>query len=397
MFVDRINVFAQAGDGGRGAVSFRREKFVPKGGPDGGDGGRGGDVILRADVHTDNLANLYYEPIIKAKSGASGMGKKMHGRSSANKIVNVPIGTVVYRAEAPPRRVDEYAEPQEQETGGSEVAESRLSAEPTNAFSSDAPQGTAADAAPLEMIADLTEDGQQFVLCGGGRGGKGNVHFKSAGNRAPTEYTEGGEGEQGHFLLELRTIADAALVGYPNAGKSTLLGKLSAAHPKVAPYPFTTLRPSVGVAELDDYRRATVADIPGLIEGAHRNVGLGHDFLRHITRCRCLLFVVDVAGSEGRHPIEDLQSLRREIDLYDPRLSKRPWTIIANKIDLPDHQENLRAIEQRFSGVPVIPVSAERGEGIPELKEHLGRWLAETATAIEARPESAGLAEIAEQ
>jgi GTP-binding protein len=164
-------------------------------------------------------------------------------------------------------------------------------------------------------------------------------------------------------------------VGYPNAGKSTLLGKLSAAHPKVAPYPFTTLRPSVGVLELDDYRRATVADIPGLIEGAHRNVGLGHDFLRHITRCRFLLFVVDIAGSEGRHPIEDLQSLRREIDLYDARLSQRPWCIIANKMDLLGSAENLELVRARFPSVTVVPVSAERNEGVAELKEQLGKWM----------------------
>ena len=164
-------------------------------------------------------------------------------------------------------------------------------------------------------IADLTQDGEEFILCEGGKGGKGNVHFKSSKNRAPIQYTEGEEGEQGHFVLELRTMADAALVGYPNAGKSTLLGKISAAHPKVAPYPFTTLHPIVGVIEFDGYRRASIADVPGLIEGAHRDVGLGHDFLRHITRCRLLLFVLDTAGSEERHPIEDLQNLRREIDL----------------------------------------------------------------------------------
>lgn len=335
MFVDRIKVFAQAGNGGRGCVSFRREKFVPKGGPDGGDGGRGGDVVLQADVHTDNLSNLFYEPIIKAKSGAHGMGKKMHGRGAAAKVVKVPVGTVVHGAEE-------------------------------------------ADAAN-ETLADLVRDGERFVLCQGGKGGKGNVHFKSARNRVPTQYGEGDEGEQGHFLLELRTIADAALVGYPNAGKSSLLGKISAAHPKVAPYPFTTLRPSVGVVELDEYRRATIADVPGLIEGAHRNVGLGHDFLRHITRCHHMLFVVDIAGSEGRHPIEDLQSLRREIDLYDARLSQRPWCIVANKMDLPESDENLRAVRERFPAIDVLPVAAATGKGMPELKKYLAEWLVEDA------------------
>jgi GTP-binding protein len=225
------------------------------------------------------------------------------------------------------------------------------------------------------------------VLCAGGKGGKGNVHFKNSKTARPTQYTEGTEGEQGHFLLELRTIADAALVGYPNAGKSTLLGKLSAAHPKVAPYPFTTLRPSVGVVELDEYSRATVADIPGLIEGAHRNIGLGHDFLRHITRCKFLLFVVDTAGSEGRHPVEDLQSLRREINLYDERLSKRPWGIVANKMDLPASAENLPILRQRFAPVPVIAISADQGEGITDLKSQLTNWLTaedtNTAMAVE--------------
>jgi GTP-binding protein len=230
------------------------------------------------------------------------------------------------------------------------------------------------DKAPLQ-ITDLTRDGEEFVLCQGGKGGKGNVHFKSSRNRAPIQYTEGEEGGRGHFLLELRTIADAGLVGYPNAGKSTLLGQISAAHPKVAPYPFTTLHPVVGVIEFDGYRRASVADVPGLIEGAHRNVGLGHDFLRHITRCRLLLFVVDIAGSEGRHPIEDLQNLRREIDLYDPRLSKREWFVIANKMDLPEAAENLRALRERLPGVEVIPVSAAHGQGMVELKGNLERWL----------------------
>src|SRR5689334_9408779 len=324
MFVDRIKVFAQAGSGGRGSVSFRREKFVPKGGPDGGDGGRGGDVILRADRHTDNLSNLFYEPIIKAKNGGHGMGKKMHGRSAPDKIVKVPVGTIVYSADQSP-------------TGD--------------------PQSPMSD-----PLADLTRDGQEFLLCEGGAGGKGNVHFKSSRNRAPRQYTEGEDGEQGHFLLELRTIADAALVGYPNAGKSTLLRKISAARPKVAPYPFTTLHPIIGVVDVSEYRRVTIADIPGLIEGAHKGVGLGHEFLRHITRCRIFLFVIDAAGSEGRNPAEDIQNLRRELDLYDARLSDRPWFIIANKIDLEAAEENLKALRKKFPKIEVVPISASKGE-----------------------------------
>jgi GTP-binding protein len=342
MFVDRIKVFAQAGSGGRGSVSFRREKFVPKGGPDGGDGGRGGDVILRADRHVDNLSNLFYEPIIKAKSGGHGMGKKMHGRSAPSKIVKVPVGTIVWPAE-------------DRKRGTSDVERSISNAE--------------------DAIVDLARDGQEFLLCRGGAGGKGNVHFKSSRNRAPREYTEGGEGEHGHFLLELRTIADAGLVGYPNAGKSTLLRKISAARPKVAAYPFTTLHPIIGVVEFSEYRRATIADIPGLIEGAHRGIGLGHEFLRHITRCRIFLFVVDVAGSEGRNPVEDLQQLRKELDLYDPLLSQRPWFVIANKMDLPGVEENLKALRKKFSKIDIVPVSAATGEGIDELKTKLAKWL----------------------
>jgi GTP-binding protein len=353
MFVDRIKVFAQAGSGGRGSVSFRREKFVPKGGPDGGDGGLGGDVILRADRHVDNLSNLFYEPIIKAKNGGHGMGKKMYGRSAPSKILKVPVGTIVWPAEDRKR-----------------PAPNAQRSTPNSDESAISNQQSA-----IEPLVDLTRDGQEFVLCQGGAGGKGNVHFKSSRNRAPREYTAGEEGEQGHFLLELRTIADAGLVGYPNAGKSTLLRKISAARPKVAAYPFTTLHPIIGVVDFSGYRRATIADIPGLIEGAHRGLGLGHEFLRHVTRCRIFLFVVDVAGSEGRNPVEDLQQLRKELDLYDPLLSQRPWFVIANKMDLPGVEENLDALRKKFPRIDIVPVSAAEGEGIEELKKKLARWL----------------------
>ena len=354
MFVDQIKVFAQAGNGGRGCVSFRREKFVPKGGPDGGDGGRGGDVVLRADRHVDNLSNLFYEPLIKAKNGGHGMGKKMHGRSAPPKIVKLPVGTIVYQYQ---------------------IADTENRKEETDGDANENLSGIRDPLSGIVPLVDLTRDGQEFVLCHGGAGGKGNVHFKSSRNRAPRQYTEGNEGEQSHFLLELRTIADAALVGYPNAGKSTLLRKISAARPKVAAYPFTTLHPIIGVVEFPGYRRATIADIPGLIEGAHRGLGLGHEFLRHITRCQILLFVVDVAGSEGRNPTEDLQNLRREIDLYDPILSKRPWCIIANKMDLPGSRENLEALKNRFSTVEIAALSAQTGEGLEDLRVKLEKWL----------------------
>src|SRR6266550_4059273 len=355
MFVDRVRVFAQAGTGGRGSVSFRREKFVPKGGPDGGDGGRGGNVILQAERHVDNLANLFYEPLIKAKNGGHGMGKKMSGRAGADKIVKVPVGTVVWPAEQSTPVISSKVE-------GSREATSNES--PRHSWTSLGMTGK-------DPLVDLARDEQEFVLCCGGAGGKGNVHFKSSRNRTPRQYTEGEEGEQGHFLFELRTIADAGLVGYPNAGKSTLLRKISAARPKVAAYPFTTLHPIVGVMELPGYRRAAIADIPGLIEGAHRGLGLGHEFLRHITRCRVLIFVVDVAGSEGRNPVEDLQNLRKEIDLYDPMLSSRPWLIVANKMDLPNANENLETLQEKFSKVRIVPISAANGEGIDTLKKAL--------------------------
>jgi len=348
MFVDRIEIFAQAGKGGRGCVSFRREKFVPRGGPDGGDGGRGGDVILRADRHVDNLANLFYEPIVRAKNGAHGKGKRMAGRAGPDKIVRVPLGTIVWQT-------DEGKRPSPINREQASSARRPTSNSEQSAIS----------------VVDLTRDGQEFVLCRGGAGGKGNVHFKSSRNRAPRQYTDGEEGEGGYFLLELRTIADAGLIGYPNAGKSTLLRKISAARPKVAAYPFTTLHPIVGVIEFQGYRRATIADIPGLLEGAHRGLGLGHEFLRHITRCGVLVFVIDIAGSEGRNPIEDLQNLRREIELYDPMLSDRLWLVAANKMDLPNANENLDALRQRFPKISIVPISAAKGEGMDVLKQTL--------------------------
>jgi GTPase len=354
MFVDQIRIQAKAGDGGNGCVSFRREKFVPKGGPDGGDGGKGGDIILRTDIHKDNLVDFYYQPILRAKRGEHGLGKNMYGKAGADSIYKVPIGTVVYRI--PPQKL----EPAALEEDGT-IAPGKVRIDP----------------ADCQLVADLAEKDQEFILCRGGAGGKGNTHFKSSRNRVPRQFTEGEPSEEGFFLLELRTIADAGLVGYPNAGKSTLLSKISAAHPKIAPYPFTTLNPMVGVVEFPGYVRATVADIPGLIDGAHRNVGLGHDFLRHIVRCKLLIFVLDIAGSEGRTPLADLGSLRRELGLYDPKLSERPWIVVANKMDLPGAEENLRLLRQRLTQKTIVPMSAERGERVEELKAVLERLLIE--------------------
>lgn len=340
MFIDHIRIFAKAGDGGNGVATFRREKFVPRGGPDGGDGGAGGDIVLVVDHSTDNLRAYHYDPKLIAENGASGQGSRKTGKSGKRVIGRVPPGTVVYRSQA--THVQEAVEMERSDEG-----------------------------IDLEPIADLTEDGQEFILCKGGEPGHGNWNFRTSTNRSPTEHTLGTPGDQAVFYLELRRIADAGLVGFPNAGKSTLLGKLSHAKPKVASYPFTTLQPVVGVVEFPGFRRCTVADIPGLIEGAHENRGLGHEFLRHITRCRVLLFVIDMGSSEGRDPVSDLEILRKEIKEYDDELSRFPWKVIANKMDLEGAAENLEAFRQRFPKVDIIPISAEQGEGMDNLMQVL--------------------------
>jgi GTP-binding protein len=368
MFVDHIKIHAKAGKGGRGAVAFRREKFVPRGGPSGGDGGDGGSVILRADPNVDNLVNYYYQSNLKAPSGDGGAGKNCTGRGGANQIFLVPIGTLVYQL--PFEREEIEQAPRDKTTF---LNLETLTDEEVKIIDGTRKGRTKVNLDELELIADLTQPGQEFVLCKGGGGGKGNCRFKSSTNRVPMEFTDGEDGEEGEFYMELRKIADAGLVGYPNAGKSTLLTHISNAHPKIAPYPFTTLTPHVGVVEFpQEYQRITVADIPGLIEGAHENVGLGHDFLRHIVRCKLLVFVLDMAGSEGREPIEDLQKLRKELDLYDPRLSERPWIVVANKMDLPEAEEKLKDFTGRYKKIEVFPVCAEAGEGLAALKHRLG-------------------------
>ena len=253
-------------------------------------------MILRADPHTDSLVSFFYDPRVVARDGGHGKGKQMSGKSAPSKVIPVPIGTIVFRL-PPGATISAHSSDDANDT-------------PTTVRGNLPPVNTE----ELEVVADLAQNGQEFVLCRGGDGGRGNVHFKSSRNQAPTRADPGYPGQEGYFYFELRKIADAGFVGYPNAGKSTLLGKLSAAKPKVAAYPFTTLTPMVGVVEFPGtYERTTLADIPGLIDGAHRNVGLGHEFLRHIMRCRLLMFVLDMAGSEGRHPLEDLANLRREL------------------------------------------------------------------------------------
>ncbi|MCB1062828.1 MAG: GTPase ObgE [Verrucomicrobiae bacterium] len=390
MFVDHLKIFAKAGDGGEPCISFRREKYVPKGGPDGGDGGRGGDVILEVDPHTDSLRALFYRQQYKAPRGQNGMGQRKTGKGGKPVVLKVPPGTRVYRI--PPPETPHFDESEGPETefviegeDGERHPESEASfleeiqnTDPDDIFEGDEfdeeddedDEDEMEEIAP-EMIADLTQAGEKFVLCRGGAGGLGNQHFASPTNRAPIESRPSEPGEEGWFFIELRQIADVGLVGFPNAGKSTLLRAISNATPKVAAYPFTTLKPMVGVVDFGGFVRATVADIPGIIEGAHANVGLGHEFLRHITRCRLLLFVVDTAAIDGRDAISDLQNLRTEVKLYDEELAKRPWLIVANKLDLEISEQNLSYLQQRFPKQEIIAISADTGQGIDGLKDRL--------------------------
>lgn len=384
MFVDNIRIHARAGNGGDGSAHFYRGKFNPHGGPDGGDGGKGGDVIVRVDSNTSNLKVFFFNPNVKAQHGGHGTGRQCFGKSAPDLIITVPPGTLIYRDTT---WTPEHANPTDLPPalnippgGGDFMIE-----DDSDVFEPGTDEDAAAEAASrkrtlkqrldegveLALVADLTTVGEEFILCKGGKGGRGNVHFKTSTHQAPTEFTPGVKGEEGMFYFELRQIADAGLVGFPNAGKSSLLGKLSAAKPKVAPYRFTTLHPMVGVLEYEGYKRVTVADIPGLIEGAHENVGLGFEFLRHILRCRLLLFVVDMAGTEVRDPVTDVETLREEISLYDKLLAKRPWLVIANKMDLPESAENLKNFKLRFPRIKIIPISAETGQGIDAVRKEL--------------------------
>lgn len=337
MLIDSIRIYARAGKGGDGLASFRREKFVPRGGPDGGDGGDGGDVALEVSHGVHDLRSYFYDPKLIAGKGMPGMHALKHGKSGKSVVGKVPPGTVVFRTQALSMQEAAWLEKE-------------------------------GDGLQLEQVADLTREGERFVLCHGGKGGRGNWHFRTATNQAPTTFEPGTEAEEGVFVLELRCIADAGLVGCPNAGKSSLLSALSRAKPKVADYPFTTLQPVVGVVECDDLSRFVVADIPGIIEGAADNRGLGHEFLRHIMRCRVLLFVVDMTGLE-HDPVEAIQTLRKEIKLYSEELAARPWLILANKMDVPEAQENLSALRARFPRAEILPISALKKTGLDALKE----------------------------
>ena len=387
MFVDSVKISVRAGHGGNGCVALLREAFRPKGGPCGGDGGKGGDVVLEACHDINNLIAQYYNPKIHAKNGMPGQGKGKTGKSGPTVVVKVPCGTTIWRIVNPQDAVIEAAYQSQVSDSLADDDESIIQNEDSDAtpglirhrgderaleidLDDLAEQEAAAKASThRELVADLIEDGQQFLLCRGGRGGLGNQHFANSKHQTPRFAQPGQPGEEGKFQLELRILAEVGLVGYPNAGKSTVLSAISKARPKVAPYPFTTLHPQIGVMEFSDYHRMTVCDIPGLIDGAHQNVGLGHAFLRHIQRCKALVLMIDMAGVDARKPWDDFKQLRRELELYDPEMLTKPFVVAANKMDMDESVSNLRSFKRRIRGVQVIELAAAFDEGVPALKE----------------------------
>lgn len=321
-FVDCVSVQIRAGSGGDGSASFRREAHVERGGPDGGDGGRGGHVIFRGNTNEDSLIRLFYSPHLVAQPGGPGRGQQMHGRNGADLIVDVPRGTSIY------------------------------------------------DDVSGELLCDIVDDGQEVIVARGGKGGLGNVHWKSSTHQVPKEFTPGDPGVELSVRIELKVIADLGFVGFPNAGKSSLLAALSDASPRIAAYPFTTLNPIIGTLQFEDFAQVTLADVPGIVEGAHEGVGLGLEFLRHLARAKALIFVVDTAGVDGREPWADYRALRREIRLYDPTLLKRPILLVANKMDLPEAEAKLERLNKSARRT-AIPVSATSGRGLDELRARI--------------------------
>lgn len=331
MFIDRARIFVQSGKGGDGMSSFRHEKFVPKGGPNGGDGGQGGNVVLVADRNVNTLVDFRFRRLFKAKPGGKGEGSNKYGRNAEDLVITVPLGTIV----------------KDEETG--------------------------------QVMADLSRDGQRAIVAKGGRGGRGNWHFRTSANRTPTFAERGEPGEERWLRLELKVLADVGLLGYPSVGKSSILRKVSAAQPEVSAYHFTTLNPILGVVNLPDHRSFVMADIPGLIDGASEGVGLGHDFLRHIERTKILIHVIDVSGIEGRDPIEDYEKINAELAKYSEKLSRKQQIVAANKIDLLGDSDNLERLMDYMAahGVEVYPICAMTGEGMDKLLERVWTMLEE--------------------
>jgi GTP-binding protein len=332
-FIDETKVRVIAGDGGRGCVAFRREKFVPRGGPSGGNGGHGGDVIMEADPQLTTLLDLRYQKQYKAARGQHGMGSDCHGRRGADRIIHVPVGTIIREAV----------------TG--------------------------------ELIGDLKTPGERVVVAAGGRGGKGNAHFVSSTHRAPRLAQPGEPGADKELQIELRLLADAGIIGLPNAGKSTLISVISAVRPKIADYPFTTLVPNLGVVSYGSQQSFVIADIPGLIEGAHAGHGLGDKFLRHVMRTRVLIHLLDASSIDKERPLENWRAVNRELQLFDPALMKKPQIVVASKIDIPEARANAKLLAQKLprSFRPLYSISAVTGEGVKPLVQRIGTLLDETA------------------
>lgn len=324
-FIDHVDILVKAGDGGRGVVSFRREKFVPKGGPNGGDGGKGGDVVMMADKALNTLLDLSYHRHSYAKNGSPGMGKKKHGRDGDDLVIRVPVGTIIKDIETD------------------------------------------------EVIVDLDHDGARHVVAKSGRGGLGNSHFKTSTRQAPRFAQPGEPGEERELAIELKLLADVGLIGLPNAGKSTLISVITSARPKIADYPFTTLVPNLGVVKLENYRSFVVADIPGLIEGAHRGAGLGYRFLRHVERTRFLLHLVDITEMTPGDPVRDLKKINGELSLYSPALAAKPQVVAATKTDVKGKGAKLDMLEKycKINKIAFFPISAVMNDGVRALLEHL--------------------------
>ena len=390
MFVDQIKVYARAGHGGKGAVAFHREAYVPKGGPSGGNGGRGGNVILQADHDLNNLIGQFYKPRLVAENGEGGGGKGMDGLAGKDLIVRVPCGTLVWKLPSAPPAPEKDDDEEEEEPQTMLMASSnkrsliRRSGKELAVELNLEDDGSDVSTEPVsgetELVADLTEDGQQFILCKAGRGGLGNRNFATSTRQTPRFAQPGEPGEEGDYRLELRIVAEVGLVGYPNAGKSTLLTAISKARPKIAAYPFTTLHPQIGILEYPDFFRLTVCDVPGLIEGAHQNVGLGHGFLRHIKRCKFLTILIDMAGTDGRNPWDDYKQLLRELELYDLEMLEKPRLVVANKMDEAVAEENLKKFKRKIPKTPVLLMSAAFDDGVDQYK----KIIRESVAAIEA-------------
>lgn len=343
LFIDQVKIYIKGGDGGNGCVAFRREKFVPRGGPSGGDGGNGGDVILKASPHLSTLLDLRYQQQYIAERAPHGQGKDRHGKNSPGIVIPVPIGTLVREAET------------------------------------------------QEILADLVAEGQTIVVARGGRGGRGNARFATPTRQAPTFAEEGAKGEERLLLLELKLLADVGLVGLPNAGKSTLISAISSARPKIADYPFTTLTPHLGVVEVDGYPSFVVADIPGLIEGAHAGKGLGFQFLRHIERCRFLLHLVEAADSTPGDPVKEFETIRGELSCYSPDLLIKPFAVAATKIDIKEDGRRLKQLTDycKQKGYPLYPISAVTGEGFKTVLGFLARQVEHAKKSVATHAKSA--------